>query len=391
MSSSPISTDGNTLNHEKSMSQIRHTRNIFYAESIDAAENYILSKIATSSEGFDLQIPSAFYFTWRFQEFLDLAQERNQVLRFRYFPDDCRLQIVPMGSPVHSSFCLALSYSLLHNIKADFFLERLQKRLNIGTIQTSMDDFDDDQPAQRPAQKKAPAVRKNPDSAIIYRSLRGGQSITVIVEVGFSESYQDLLRDAEQWLLKGNEDVNLVILVDIKEDRVILKKTTSALDSRTRLKKLVAAFGNDEAKRRHNNNGDNDTNDDVSGPTVTKLSPKDWKSAVESQLNIDDWVGPLSAFLEFWELKNGRCEIRGQRFPILPRSKKPVRPAIPIVDMIPISERAKFKEVDKSREMDLDMNDIRVHLRDGRQRLAFARAKEYLRPRLQDNDPTYVP
>jgi hypothetical protein len=40
---------------------------------------------------------------------------------------------------------------------------------------------------------------------------------TVIFEVGFSEGYEDLMFDKEQWLSK-NKYVRLVVIVDIKEN-----------------------------------------------------------------------------------------------------------------------------------------------------------------------------
>jgi hypothetical protein len=56
--------------------------------------------------------------------------------------------------------------------------------------------------------------------------------------------------------------------------------------------------------------------------------------------------------------------------------------------MIPKSERAKWKEDHKSREIDLDMWGIREHLCNGRREPASERANKYIRPKPQVDDPT---
>jgi hypothetical protein len=49
--------------------------------------------------------------------------------------------------------------------------------------------------------------------------------------------------------------------------------------------------------------------------------------------------------------------------------------------MIPKNKRADFKEPDKLLEMELDMNVVRVHLRDGRKNLALLRALPHVQPK----------
>lgn len=49
--------------------------------------------------------------------------------------------------------------------------------------------------------------------------------MTIVFEVGFSESYDDLQTDMEQWFSRSEEDIQLVILVDIKKNKEHLKVT----------------------------------------------------------------------------------------------------------------------------------------------------------------------
>lgn len=55
-----------------------------------------------------------------------------------------------------------------------------------------------------------------------------------------------------------------------------------------------------------------------------------------------------------------------------------MNPTIPIIDMIPKDKRARFRNADKALEMELDMNEARQELRDGRRELALERALEHI-------------
>lgn len=396
------------------MSQVHRTRNIFYAKSIDAAENHILWKLATLSEDFELGIPSNFYSTARFQEFLDLAQERNQILRYAYFPNDCRLQIIPMGSPVHQALCWVLEKNLRDFQSEGSSSNKVLKNLNIGTgslpiASSRVDHF---------ARRKTPARKKTPDLVISFLSPRGIKfQFTVVLEVGFTETHEDLLGDAFDWLTKI-EDVNLVVIVDIKEDRKALQdvKHTTAFQNRAR--KLVDQFGNEQARARDGSIDDTDgevTNDrgdgnDDPSSILSDTATDDLIKELETEIDVDDWIGPLSARLEFWELKDETLQQRGESFvslihffsvyhmltlsrlqDILPRPRKPVQPVIPILDMVPKDQRKKFTKYDLSQVARIDMKQARHRLLAGRRMLALERAREYIRPDLQDADPDFVP
>jgi len=58
---------------------------------------------------------------------------------------------------------------------------------------------------------------KTPDLAIQFKNATGKREIKFILEVGFSETYEDLVEDAKLWL-EGKEEVSLVVLVKFTED-----------------------------------------------------------------------------------------------------------------------------------------------------------------------------
>lgn len=360
-----------------------------YAKAIDAIIEKILLTIADSTEGFWLTVTETQYFNFKFQKFLISAQENRKILRYHYYPDKSQLHIIPMGCPLHAAFVDGLVKCFLRKFRDSSFPESLANRLIVSPGNESLLGPDRHQPVEYPTEKKDAASVKSPDIAIKYENQDGELDFTIVVEVGFSESYEDLQSDAEQWLTKQRAAVNLVILVKIDEDKGILKNTRKTLESQIRLEELIMRFGNDKAKSHYAKPAYQSSNND-SDATMTEPTSDEVRSEVKSRLVIDDWVGPLSAYLEFWELKDNKAQRRGERFPILPRSK-PIHPAIPYIDMISKHERAKFKIADKSGKMDIDMNIIQEFFRKSRKKFALHRALGKIFPPPQITDPTFVP
>jgi len=58
---------------------------------------------------------------------------------------------------------------------------------------------------------------KVPDLALDIKNDMGVSEVKFVAEVGFSETYEELVQDAKLWL-EGNETVSLVMLVKLKED-----------------------------------------------------------------------------------------------------------------------------------------------------------------------------
>ena len=96
-------------------------------------------------------------------------------------------------------------------------------------------------------------------------------------------------------------------------------KQTTAFQSR--VQKLVDQFGNLQARARDSDidiDGEvsvdkGEENDDPSS-ILSETATDDLIKELETEIDIDDWVGPLSAKLEFWELGDGTLQQRGESF-----------------------------------------------------------------------------
>ena len=140
---------------------------------------------------------------------------------------------------------------------------------------------------------------KIPDCAIFFGARKPMKSPSIIFEVRFSESYNDLVGDTAQWLLRSSGKVRLVIIVNIKED-VEARKRTQGVQMRRR--DLVARFGTSEAKEEV---GIDDEDSDIG-------STEGLYDMIESSIMVDDWVGPISAVLEVWHIADNGPARRGQ-------------------------------------------------------------------------------
>lgn len=77
--------------------------------------------------------------------------------------------------------------------------------------------------------RKPQAWDKCPDPVFtITNPISQDVMISVVFGVEFSVSYEDLDRDAKQWLLRCSDEVQVVVLVNIKEDKgpLVQKKDT---------------------------------------------------------------------------------------------------------------------------------------------------------------------
>ena len=57
---------------------------------------------------------------------------------------------------------------------------------------------------------------KTPDLAVQFKNDTGGREIKFILEVGFSETYEELVKDAQLWL-EGKPEVSVVWIVKFEE------------------------------------------------------------------------------------------------------------------------------------------------------------------------------
>lgn len=258
------------------------------ADNIEAAKHRILSSILSSSEGVCLRTPENVFL--RLERLLVSLQEHGQVLRYVYDRDSCILKVMSTGNPIHQA--LQMSFSTMW---AKYAVERLHPNKLLFLFCTGQQSMRMARsPVDQTAQRKIPARDKTPDLAIYFRTPSGKKLLTVAFEVGFSETYEDLLSDAKQWLVKKSNQVNIAIIINIKEDKAARHQVQKTPKSQKRLRELLIEFGSEEARLRDGIDSQPDVN-----------SSDELFSEIESNINVDDWIGPLTASLEIWEL-NGQ-------------------------------------------------------------------------------------
>lgn len=268
------------------------------AYSFEAAKHHILSSIlSASSEGVCLRTPEHIFL--RLERFLESLQEQGRVLRYVYDLDSSILKVVSVGSPIHTA--LAMSFSAMwQKYSAEYLYPNKLTSLLRNSIKLEKVKRD---PVDRTVQRKIPARNKAPDLAIYFVKPTGKDLLTVVFEVGFTETYADLLSDAKQWLVKKSDEVNIAVIIDIKEDKLARRKVQMTPKAQERLRNLIAEYGTEEARLR----------DDIdSQPEVD--SGDEMYGEVESVINVDDWVGPLSVSLEIWELNGQTPQQRGPTY-----------------------------------------------------------------------------
>lgn len=89
-------------------------------------------------------------------------------------------------------------------------------------------------------------------------------------------------------------DVQLVILVDINEDEKLRKTYQQTPGSLSRVAKLLKDYGNAKGKAAHQQ-GESET-----GESETEEEIESDKS-IKQHIVVEDWVGPITVNLEFWE------------------------------------------------------------------------------------------
>ncbi|KAL4780703.1 hypothetical protein BJX76DRAFT_360616 [Aspergillus varians] len=225
---------------------------------------------------------------------------------------------------------------------------------------------------------------KYPDGLLMFsENLDADMIPRVAVEVGFAESYADLINDMHQWLQMAQPPAKIAIIIKIEEDTRTLRNNRRSEISQTNRQRLLLEYGDEEALNKHDV--------ELEGQPRGLVSPG-FISALKSDIAVADWVGPLSVFLEVWEMGENEPMLREPRIPILPIPEQPRNPMIRATDLIPEDYRAQFKDLGDSRAGELNMDDYRSLLQAATRRLAFRRALAAIRPMgRKENDPGYVP
>ena len=145
--------------------------------------------------------------------------------------------------------------------------------------------------------------KKEPDVLFKYNGQDDNVLYTAVVEVGFAETYKELIDDAKLWI-EGNRDIKTVILIKVEENPRYCSPTSKLEDDE---------IGNLDFSDRK----------DLRTSMAILKDPND--SFGPLQINNLVWVNRMSVFLEIWKRDKvtGEAKQQGTRsvsrisFPLL--------------------------------------------------------------------------
>ena len=231
----------------------------------------------------------------------DAIRRPDRKLRtFTYDPVHGVLSLIAMSRPLHDAVGRFLSKTTMTWMKGGFLSRTELKHVSSYTVGFPL-------PRIYPSfiSSKLPAWTKYPDGALLFEAPNDDVPV-VIWKVGFSENYAALVNDATQWLCGSDGAVRLVILVKLDEDTTTLQDIRKSTEGKKRLRKLAMQFGNEAGRSEFGITG--------SRHQSKEISDAEQYECLKDKLEVTDWVGPLSAFLEFWVLNaSGKAAKRGKR------------------------------------------------------------------------------
>jgi hypothetical protein len=188
--------------------------------------------------------------------------------RCSYNAKTARMAVTFMPSPLHE----AISSTILHKIISKIYSYPLAAQKKIQTA--SNEEFFG-------FTGKYEGSQKTPDLGIQIIDRNGDSELKVVLEIGFAESYQELVQDAHLWL-EGMRSVSVVILAKLTESPPF-HNPLSTLEERER-ENLDLPVSSEVKQSSFNLKG--------------KFGPAFFKGLL--------WVGEItSAYLEIWKRNPG--------------------------------------------------------------------------------------
>ena len=258
----------------------------------------------------DLQLKTPLY-----PEYTELLESLECI--WAYDPDRGVLTVRAIAKPLHDSINMYMSYFLRD--LAGFLTPEENASIALSQAPSLLAGG-----VSKKNQGQKQPWHKYPDSAIVFRSPSHDRIPTVIVETGFTERYNDLLSDKNQWILK-TESVNLVLIFNIKERGRPTKHDGE--EAHGRIRALLMDYGNKEGKSRHAAISQYQDEQTSSSGASNAERPSDAAlyNQIAEQVQVKDWVGELSVHL-FWE----RDSSGGSR-----RRGNLVVSTLPVIQMLP--------------------------------------------------------
>ena len=274
-----------------------YSQPVIIVKSVDSAEHHLLSYLALANPLYDLRlrIPEAILSSKTVEDILKSALRQKR--RFTYDRETSVLRVYAMARPLHDAISLLVPKFLVEAIRTGFITPQEEQYIDCGNTSVILAGkiFHANQ-----NRKKLQAWTKYPDATIVFGDAESGLLPSVVFEAGFTEGYDDLVGDAEQWLQKSGGEVRLVILVNIEEDAQIRRAKQKSTAARKRTRRLLTKFGTAKAKDREGiDHGDSDVESDA-----------ELYKEIRSTVVVEDWVGPISATLEVWHMDDDAPKLR---------------------------------------------------------------------------------
>lgn len=155
--------------------------------------------------------------------------------------------------------------------------------------------------------KHVMGVYKQPDAAFEYVDRRPNATATtvtteicprVVFEVAFSQTYQSVLEDARQWLVRSHGWVKLCIIIKIHEQRHHRTDAPEIVDQQ-HVDGEASADGASASNSRTT----------VSTPDDRMASMDGRNHFLKSTEEHSHWVGQLTGFMELYRLSNDKSSI----------------------------------------------------------------------------------
>ncbi|KAG0642793.1 hypothetical protein HOY80DRAFT_1134285 [Tuber brumale] len=154
----------------------------------------------------------------------------NDDIRFEYNYLSQTVQIQTMALPIHESLHIYFGREVILALAEKFGRRQAGNMVTVAGSGTTFSGFTGD---------GLGTSRKIPDC---YIQLRGGRFPTVVCEVGWVESFEDLVQDARLWLLHTNGETKIVIVLAFAEE----KPKTEAVSGRLHPEPITPTTANDD-------------------------------------------------------------------------------------------------------------------------------------------------
>lgn len=274
------------------------TSNAIPVDSSEEARNLVTSFLLRRPEENLLLKLSWDNLTKEIRHILKKASEKK-LCNWEYDPEYEILKVKAMVSPLHTALNACISRSI--NDACHTTLTREEALCVVTTPQpVRLSRTPEISPGHKPA-----AWMKHPDDMIYFDEFGGTEEfLRIVVEIGFSESYDDLVRDASQWLLRSDSQPELVIIAKIDEDKNQLHSHQKTQQFENTRNQLIAKYGDEMSQATH---------DIGSTAAGIQASSRDLYKAIRSEVVESDWVGQISAYVELWELRGGQPALREAR------------------------------------------------------------------------------